>query len=621
MRVIKKLWPFARRHLVLVVWATLAMAVLSALGMIRPYLTKTLIDRVITGREYFLLPWLAGAIVVVSAGRGVFNYARQYLGELFGQRMVFDLRTALYEHLSGLPFSFYDHAKTGDLMSRLTGDVEAVRAFTSFGFIHVMDFFFMLTYVLIILFYLDLRLTLISLAGMPFLAVIVIIFDRQVRPAFKVVQQSLSALTSRIQENITGVRVVKAFAREGHEIDVFEGRNRGFMDDNLNASFIWARFIPAMDFFSNVASTSVLLFGGLFYIRGLITLGTLVAFTSYIWTLIWTTRDLGWLINQLEQGLAAGERLEEILETPSDLVEKADAFDFGGAGLSADGPPAGGAAGGLTGRSSPGLRGHVRFEGVSFAYDGKTEVLRDVDLDAPPGSMVALVGATGAGKSSLVSLIPRFYDCTAGRVTVDGHDVRDVKLAGLRSHIGLALQETFLFSASIRENIAYGRKGAAAAQIEAAARIAQAHDFIAELPQGYETIVGERGIGLSGGQKQRVAIARALLIDPRILILDDSTSSVDMETEFLIQKDLAAVMRGRTTFVIAHRLSTVKSASQILVMDGGRIVERGTHRELLAAGGRYKEIYDVQFRDQEEILDKMGGAADQVAANGEEQRS
>ncbi len=607
MRVIRELWPFARRHLVLVVWATLAMAVLSALGMIRPYLTKELIDRVITGREYSLLPWLAGATIVVSAGRGVFNYARLYLGELFGQRVVFDLRTALYEHLSGLPFDFYDHAKTGDLMSRLTGDVEAVRAFTSFGFIHVMDFFFMLTYVLIILFYLDVKLTLISLTGMPFLALVVIIFDRQVRPAFKVVQQSLSALTSRIQENITGVRVVKAFARETHEVGVFEGRNRGFMDDNLKASFIWARFIPAMDFFSNVASTTVLLFGGLFYIRGLITLGTLVAFTSYIWTLIWTTRDLGWLINQLEQGLAAGERLEEILETPSNLAERVDAYEFGLAGRAATA----GAA------PPPELRGHVRFEDVSFAYDGKTEVLRDIDLDAPPGSMVALVGATGAGKSSLVSLIPRFYDCTAGRVTVDGHDVRDVKLAGLRSHIGLALQETFLFSASIRENIAYGRKGASAAEVEAAARIAQAHDFITELPQGYETVVGERGIGLSGGQKQRVAIARALLIDPRILILDDSTSSVDMETEFLIQKDLAAVMRGRTTFVIAHRLSTVKSASQILVMDGGRIVERGTHEELLAAGGRYREIYDVQFRDQEEIMDKMGGTTDQVAAAGQ----
>lgn len=595
MRVVRELWPFARRHLWLVVWATLAMAVLSALGMIRPYLTKELIDRVITGREYGLLPWLAGATIAVSAGRGVFNYTRQYLGELFGQRVVFDLRTALYHRLSYLPFTFYDHAKTGDLMSRLTGDVEAVRAFTSFGFIHVMDFFFMLTYVLIILFYLDVKLTLVSLSGMPFLAVVVILFDRRIRPAFKVVQQSLSALTSRIQENITGVRVVKAFAREGHEVGVFEGRNRGFMDDNLTASYIWARFIPAMDFFSGIASTMVLLFGGWFYMRDRITLGTLVAFTSYIWTLIWTTRDLGWLINQLEQGLAAGERLQEILEAPSDLVEKADAVDLGGA-------------------SSP-VRGHVRFEGVSFAYDGKTKVIADIDLDAPPGSLVALVGATGAGKTSLVSLIPRFYDCTTGRVTVDGHDVRDLKLAGLRAHVGVALQETFLFSASIKENIAYGRKGATAEEVEAAAKVAQAHDFIADLPMGYETIVGERGIGLSGGQKQRVAIARALLVDPRILILDDSTSSVDMETEFLIQKGLAAVMRGRTTFVIAHRLSTVKSADQILVMDGGRIVERGTHGELLAAGGRYREIYDVQFRDQEDILDKMGEA--QVAVGQE----
>jgi ATP-binding cassette subfamily B multidrug efflux pump len=585
MRVARRLWPFCRRHTALVIWATVSMAVLSALGMIRPYLTKELIDRVIIGQRYGLLPWLAAGVVAVSAGRGVFNYVRQYLGELFGQRVVFDLRLALYRRLSSLPFSYYDTAKTGDLMSRLTGDVEAVRAFASFGFVHIMDFFFMLTFILIILFMLNVQLTLVSLAGLPFLAVIVVLFDRKIRPAFTLVQRSLSSLTARIQESITGVRVVKAFAREGHELDVFAGRNRDFMERNRDAAMIWARYIPAMDFFSGLSSTTVILFGGWLYIQDRITLGTLVAFTSYIGTLIWTTRELGWLINILEHSLAAGERLVEILDTRTTLPERANAVEVGR------------------------VSGHVRFEGVSFAYDGQHEVLSGVNLEAPAGALTAVVGETGSGKTTLLSLIPRFYDCSAGRVTIDGVDVRDMRLAELRANVGVALQETFLFSTSIRENIAYGKVDAGAEEVAAAARAAQAEGFIRELPEGYDTVVGERGIGLSGGQKQRVAIARALLVDPRVLILDDSTSSVDMETEYLIQKAMATLMKGRTTFVIAHRLSTVKSADQIVVLERGRIAERGTHAELLAAGGRYRAIYDVQFRDQEEITARMADAA------------
>jgi ATP-binding cassette subfamily B multidrug efflux pump len=585
MRVARRLWPFCRRHTALVIWATVSMAVLSALGMIRPYLTKELIDRVIIGQRYGLLPWLAAGVVAVSAGRGVFNYVRQYLGELFGQRVVFDLRLALYRRLSSLPFSYYDTAKTGDLMSRLTGDVEAVRAFASFGFVHIMDFFFMLTFILIILFMLNVQLTLVSLAGLPFLAVIVVLFDRKIRPAFTLVQRSLSSLTARIQESITGVRVVKAFAREGHELDVFAGRNRDFMERNRDAAMIWARYIPAMDFFSGLSSTTVILFGGWLYIQDRITLGTLVAFTSYIGTLIWTTRELGWLINILEHSLAAGERLVEILDTRTTLPERANAVEVGR------------------------VSGHVRFEGVSFAYDGQHEVLSGVNLEAPAGALTAVVGETGSGKTTLLSLIPRFYDCSAGRVTIDGVDVRDMRLAELRANVGVALQETFLFSTSIRENIAYGKVDAGAEEVAAAARAAQAEGFIRELPEGYDTVVGERGIGLSGGQKQRVAIARALLVDPRVLILDDSTSSVDMETEYLIQKAMATLMKGRTTFVIAHRLSTVKSADQIVVLERGQIAERGTHAELLAAGGRYRAIYDVQFRDQEEITARMADAA------------
>ncbi|MHB9059461.1 MAG: ABC transporter ATP-binding protein, partial [Bacillota bacterium] len=483
-------------------------------------------------------------------------------------------------------------AQTGQLMSRLTGDVEAVRTFLSFGFVHMMDFFFMLTFVLIILFSLDWRLTVASLAAMPFLAVVVIFFDKRVRPAFSAIQQQLAVLTATIQENITGVRVVKAFARESHEVDKFSKENREFFNKSVTASNLWATFIPLMDFVSGLSATFVLWYGGRQYIHDAISLGTLVAFTSYIWTLVWTTRDLGWLLNILEQSVASGERLFEILDTPSAIKDRPDALDLAA------------------------VDGHVRFERVSFSYGGEAPVLQDINLDAPPGTLIALLGTTGSGKTSIVDLIPRFYEVSAGRVLVDGRDVRGVTLNSLRRNIGMALQETFLFSASIRENLAYGHPDATDEQIIAAAKAAQAHDFIMELPQGYETMVGERGIGLSGGQKQRVAIARAIVTDPRILILDDSTSSVDMETEHLIHLALREVMRNRTTFVIAHRLSTVKHADEIIVLEEGRIVERGRHEELLRIGGHYKRIYSVQFKDQEEVLSQAAGAAGSGGAAG-----
>ncbi len=592
MKTLARLFRFGRPYRWLLVYGVTSMAVLSGIGMARPYLTKLLIDLVIVGGQYRYLLWLSLAVVGVSAARGIFNFLRQYLSHLYGQKVVYDLRNALYERLQYLSFSYYDTAQTGQLMSRLTGDVEATRTFLSFGFIHMMDFFFMLSFVLVILFSLDWRLTLASLAAMPFLAVVVMFFDKRVRPAFSAIQQQLAVLTATIQENITGVRVVKAFARESYEVEKFSRENREFFNKNVTASNLWATFIPLMDFVSGLSATFVLWYGGRQYIHDAISLGTLVAFTSYIWTLVWTTRDLGWLLNILEQSVASGERLFEILDTPSAIKDRPGALELAT------------------------VHGHVRFEKVSFSYGGEAPVLHDINLDAPPGSMVALLGTTGSGKTSIVDLIPRFYEVNAGRVLVDGHDVRQVTLASLRRHIGLALQETFLFSASIRENIAYGRPDVTDEQVIVAAKAAQAHDFIMELPNGYETMVGERGIGLSGGQKQRVAIARAIATDPRILILDDSTSSVDMETEHLIHLALREVMRDRTTFVIAHRLSTVKHADEIVVLEEGRIVERGRHDELLRSGGHYKRIYDVQFKDQEEVLGTAAGGSPAGSAEG-----
>ena len=584
MSVFRHLRPYYGPYRLTLVLGIVSMALLTAVGLLRPFLVQQLIDRVITQGRYDLLPLLAAAVIGVALVRGVFNFGRQYFGELFGQNAVLELRNALYVKLQYLGFAYYDKAQTGNLMSRLTGDVEAFRMFLSFGIIYLCDFAFMIGFGLAAMLAISPELTLVTFAVSPYLAYVSYRFDRLVRPTFSRIRKALSDLTTTIQESISGVRTVKSFAREAHEIDKFEQRNLDYRDRNLDASRLWARYFPLLEMGGNLATALLLWYGGRLVAAGEISLGSLVAFFSLVGYMVWPIRELGWILNLYSQSVAAGERLVEVLHAPETVTNRQGAVPLGRA------------------------RGHVRFEGVSFAYDGQNPVLQDIHLDPPPGSTIALVGTTGAGKSTLVSLIPRFYDVTAGRVLVDGYDVRDLELESLRRNIGFVLQETFLFSASVRENIAYGRPDASMDEIVAAARRAQAHDFIMELPRGYDTVVGERGLGLSGGQKQRIAIARALLMDPPILILDDATASVDMETEQKIQRALAEVMKGRTTFVIAHRISMLQQADEILVLDRGRIVERGRHEELLRRGGFYRRVYDIQFRD--------AAAAPVVSANG-----
>lgn len=565
--------------------SVLAMAALTAVGLVRPWLLEQLIDRVIKGGQFAELPYWSGAVLAVALVRAVLNYSRQYLGHVFGQNATLDLRNALYDKLQYLHFKFYDNAHTGDLMSRVTADVEAFRMFLSFGFVHLMDVFFMTLFSLAVMLTMSVKLTLVTLVAMPFLLVVVMRFERQVHPAFTRVRESLASLSTATQENLNGMRTVKAFAREQFEVEKFSAHNEEYLKANLGTSGLWARYFPVIELLSNLALTVMLSYGGLLVIRNELSLGELVAFNSLIWYWIWPMREVGYRINEMTQAIASGERLLEVLEHPVAVQNAPDAVRL------------------------PHMKGHVRFEGVSFQYDSPRPdtqevidhpALADIDLDAPPGSVIGLIGGTGSGKSTLVSLIPRFYDATRGRITVDGVDVRKLDLADLRSQIGIVLQETFLWSATIRENIAYGRRTATMEEIVAAAKLARAHDFIMETPNGYETIVGERGMGLSGGQKQRIAIARAILNNPRILILDDATASVDMETEHEIQEALRNAMRGRTTFIIAHRISSLKHADEILVLDAGRVVERGTHEELLARGGVYRAIYDIQFRDYEE---------------------
>lgn len=576
MHVFRKLQRFYWDYWYLGLGAVLSMALLTVVGLLRPKLLQWLIDGVIGQQRWGQLTWVVLAVLGIALARGCMQFARQWFGGLLGQHAVYNLRNALYEKLQYLGFHFYDNAMTGDLMSRLTADVEAFRMFLSFGFVMLLDVGYMVFFSLIFMLFTNAKLTVAALAMFPFLAVIVSRFQKRVHPAFYSVRESLSVLTAAVQENITGQRTVKSFARETHEVKRFEEKQVHYVQTNLQTAQIWSEYFPLVELFSYAGTAFLLWYGGRMVISGEIQIGQLAAFFSFIWYIIWPVREIGWQLNNLVQAVAAGERLLEILEQPSRIKNPQDAVVL------------------------ESIRGHVRFEHVSFSYDGEQEILQDISLDAPPGTIIGLLGPTGAGKSSVTSLIPRFYDVGAGRVTVDGHDVRTLDLHALRRQVGIVLQETFLWSATIRENIAYGRRDASMEEIIAAAKMAEAHDFIMETPKGYDTVVGERGMGLSGGQKQRIAIARALLMNPKILILDDATASVDMETEHEIQKALRNVMKGRTTFIIAHRLSSLKHADEILVLEAGRVVQRGTHDQLLGHDGIYRQTYNVQFADRED---------------------
>lgn len=571
-------WPYRRIGLLSIVCGVF----MTAIGLVRPLFLQWIIDRVLILGYYHELPWLALSVVAVALVRGVFQYARAYLGHLFGSNSVYLLRNRLYQRLQAFSFSYYDKAKTGDLMSRLAGDVEIFRQFLAFGFAHLVDFSLLFLLSLGLMLYLDWSLTLTVLVMMPLLGFLTARFHIKVHPAFTALREAHSDLSTTVQENITGVRTVKSFAREPQQIALFAQRVRAYIDRHMAATSIWSRFFPSMELMGNIGVLLLLWVGGRRVIAGTLSIGELTAFFSYIWYLVNPLQQLGYQINNLTQSIASGQRILEILDTPRGIRDAKDAEDIGP------------------------IEGRVTFENVTFAYEGTDQpALRNIQLDVPAGATIGILGPTGSGKSSLVSLIPRFYDVQSGRVLIDGKDVRTVKLEGLRRQIGIVFQETFLFSTSIRENISFGRREATMEEVIAAAKMAQAHDFISELPDGYETLVGERGLGLSGGQKQRIAIARAILADPRIVILDDATASVDMETEHEIQEALKALMQGRTTFIIAHRISSVKDADLIIVMDQGEIVESGTHEELLQNNGPYRRIYDVQFKDLQSVRERM----------------
>lgn len=571
-------WPFKKYFY----FSVLSVLFVTAITVVYPIILQITIDDVVTPGEYQLIPYLAIAFIALMVIKGVANFLQQYLGDLFGVKSVYELRNELYKKLQRLSFTYYDNARTGDLMSRLTMDVEGFRFFLAAGFKELIRVTLLIIISLSVMFYYSVPLALVTMAVMPFLAVIVYRFDKKVHPAFRSIRRSLGSLNTRIQENVSGMNTVKSLSKEDFEIDRFSTNNINYREVNIKTSNIWAKYFPLMEFIGNVSMVALLVYGGYLVINDQLALGELVAFFSLVSYILGPLMHLGFIVNQFSQAKASGERLLEILEAKEDIVEEEQP-------LSADQ-----------------FKGHVTFRDVSLTYIADDDAaLRNISFDAPPGKVIGLIGPTGAGKTSITQLITRFYEPDQGEVLVDGKPTTAYELKGLRKHIGFVLQESFLFSTTIKANIAYGNPEASMEEIIAAAKRAQAHEFIMEMPNGYDTMLGERGMGLSGGQKQRIAIARAILIDPRILVLDDATSAVDMETEFLIQKALKEVMKDRTTFIIAHRISSLKHADEILVLNDGSIVERGTHQQLIKQNGAYRRIYDIQYKDRDTVMQSM----------------
>ncbi|MGB3633384.1 MAG: ABC transporter ATP-binding protein [Rubrobacteraceae bacterium] len=557
--------------------AFVALLLVTAANLLTPLLIGRAIDDGISPRNLNIMFIMVGGLVGVALVRGLFTFLQGYLAERASQGVAYDLRNALFERIGRLSFSYYDRVQTGQLVTRLTNDVEQIRTFTGSGVVQLGNAAVMLVGTTFLLLYLDWQLALVALAIIPPIVFVLVRFVQKIRPLFGEVQQTLGRLNTVLQEDLSGVRVIRAFAREDYETQRYRNVNDELLDKNLQTVRTFASNFPIIFLLSNLGTLGIVLFGGLQVIGGSLSIGELVAFNAYLAFLLQPILTIGFLSASISRAGASSLRVFEVLDAPIDVRDKPDAVEL---------PP---------------IQCRVKFEGVGFRYPGsERDVLRDVSFCIEPGQTVAILGTTGSGKSTLVNLIPRFYDATEGGVKLDGYDVRDVTLSSLRSQTGIVLQETRLFSGSVRDNIAFGKPDAADEEIEKAARDAQADDFIRELPEGYATVIGERGLGLSGGQRQRIAIARALLVDPRLLILDDSTSAVDAETEAAIQETLDRLMReeSRTVFVIAQRVSTVRDADLILVLDQGRIAARGTHDELTRDSELYNEILGSQLVEQ-----------------------
>jgi ATP-binding cassette subfamily B protein len=562
---------FTRKYWGGLLLAFLCLLASTALSLVVPWIIRKAIDIVTENGDRSFLTWAGSAVIVASALSGITAYVNSYLSELVSQKSAYDIRNALYDRLQRLSFAFHDQTQTGELMSRATADVEAVRLFLARGMLGLVYLVILFIGVAAILVIMDWRLAALSLAFIPLIGLTTIIVSRRLRPLWLKIQKLLGVLGTTLEENLTGVRIVKAFSHQKEEGQKFATQARQLYDAEITTDRQMAFNFPLMVFLVSLPTALILWYGGRQVIAGNLTIGGLTQFMFYMGLMAMPIRRLGFLTNLMSRSTSAGQRIIEILDTESAVKEKPDAVELSD------------------------VRGEVTFRNVSFSYNSLSPVLNGVSFSAEPGQLVALIGGSGSGKSTIASLIPRFYDVTSGNIAIDGIDIRDVTLASLRRNIGIVQQDIFLFSDTIRENIAYGAVDASEEEIIAAAKVARLHDFIQGLPDGYNTWVGERGITLSGGEKQRLAIARTILIDPKILILDDSTSSVDAETEYFIRLALDKLIKGRTTFIITHRLSIIRNADLILALKDGEVVERGTHSELMAKNRIYAQIYHSQL--------------------------
>jgi len=547
----------------------------TAINLAIPKAMQIIIDRGITLRIPSIIILGSGFIIAFSLIGALFSFLQGYLATRISHGVAFDLRNHIYDKIQHLSFSYHDHAQTGQLLTRATSDVDLVREFIGKGVIQLLNALIMMGGSIILLYSINWKLTLMVLPVMVLAFLIFFVFARIISPFIKIIQEKLGLLNTRLQESITGIRVVKAFAREVFEEERFAESNRDLRDINLRTGKFIASGMPLIFAMANISTLVVVWAGGYQVLANYLTIGELVAFMSYLMMSMFPMMMLGMFLVTIAQAAACATRIFEVLDASSETVEKPGAATL---------PP---------------IQGKLIFENVTFRYfKGAAPVLSRVSFTALPGQTIALLGATGSGKSTVINLIPRFYDVSEGRITIDGYDIRDITLESFRKQIGIVLQEVILFGGTIRENIAYGKPEATDSEIIEAARTAAAHPFIESFPEGYNTVVGERGVTLSGGQKQRIAIARALLVDPRILILDDSTSSVDFKTESKIQQALERLRRERLCFVIAQRISTVKNADQIIILDKGKIAAIGNHKSLMAESPLYADIYYSQLKPE-----------------------
>lgn len=565
-------YSFLKKYRAKLIFALFLVTVTSLIAIVNPYISGIIVDDVIKAGNHKILPKMMVIMIVTTILRAVLKYWYTMICERSSQDLLYTMRDHVYRRLLAQDFDFYNKNRTGDLMSRQTGDMDAIRHFVAYVIYNIYENVLLFVIALVMMFMVDVRLALIMIMVLPLTAYTTFKQLRAVKPAFRDIRQHFSSLNTAVQENISGNRVVKAFAKEDFEIEKFERENDGYRDAQLAASQIWRKYVPIFEFLANVLSIVLYLFGGIMVIFGDMSMGKLVTASGYLWMLNNPLRMAGWLANDYQNFITSVEKIYSTIVVEPTIREPENAV------------------------MAERLKGDIVFSNVCYHSDDE-DILQNVSFHVRPGQVVGIIGATGSGKSTLMNLLCRFYDVTSGEIRIDGINIKDMDLHSLRDNIGMAMQDVFLFSDTIEGNIAYGRPYCSFEEVVAAAKIANAHDFIMQMPDGYDTIVGERGVGLSGGQKQRISLARALLKKPSIIILDDTTSAVDMETETQIQHELGSLNQGQTVFIIAHRISSIKDADQILVLDNGRIIESGNHEELLEKKGYYYTVFHHQYGD------------------------